>query len=188
MFLTRSPLSKAEISDLGRNFALLRVAINPFGAIAQSGGSKRWRKGYFALSSLKQNIAKISFFFNVVEEIMHVTLSKQRQGRCTTQKWTYMHQSCRGCSGEQHCMKFMPKIAQLSPPSTKHGGKGDFGAGPKLAAVPRPLRPHPCTLSSPSPSLWSRALQCWITHNVKKIHQVKDLLDNENPFQFNFCE
>ena len=101
-------------------------------------------------------------FFNVVKEIMHVTLSKQRQGRCT-QKWTYMHQSCRGCSGEQHCMKFMPKIAQLSPPSTKHGGKGDFGAGPKLAAVPRPLRPHPCTLSSPSPSLWSYPHQCWIT-------------------------
>ena len=118
---------------------------------------------------------------------MHVTLSKQRQGRCT-QKWTCMHQSCRGCSGEQHCMKFMPKIAQLSPPSTKHGGKGDFGAGPKLAAVPRPLRPHPCTLSSPSPSLWSHPHQCWITHNVKKIHQVKDLLDVENSFQLNFCE
>ena len=99
-----------------------------------------------------------------------------------------MHQSCRGCSGEQHCMKFMPKIAQLSPPSTKHGGKGDFGAGPKLAAVPRPLRPHPCTLSSPSPSLWSHAHQCWITHNVKKIgsdslfHQVKDLLDVKTDF------
>ena len=126
-------------------------------------------------------------FFNVVEEIMHVTLSKQRQGRCT-QKWTCMHQSCRGCSGEQHCMKFMPKIAQLSPPSTKHGGKGDFGAGPKLAAVPRPLRPHPCTLSSPSPSLWSHPHQCWITHNMKKIvtenlfNPVKNLLDDINPF------
>ena len=44
MFLTRSPLSKVEISDLGRNFALLRVAINPFGAIAEmeevNGGEK----------------------------------------------------------------------------------------------------------------------------------------------------
>ena len=188
MFLTRSPLSKVEISDLGRNFALLRVAINPFGAIAEMEEVNGGEKVSLPYRPWNKILQRYRFFSTLSRKLCTSPwVSKGRVGALHTEVDLYAPIVPRMFWGTT-LHEIHAEDCTTFPAQHQARRKGWFWCRPKIGSCAPPLRPHPCTLSSPSPSLWSHPHQCWITHNVKKIHQVKDLLDVENPFQFNFCE
>ena len=179
MFLTRSPLSKVEISDLGRNFALLRVAINPFGAIAEmeevNGGEKvslpyrPWNKilqRYRFFSTLSRKLCaspwvskgrvgalhtEVDFYAPIVPRMFWgTTLHEIHAEDCTT--FPAQHQARR--KGWFWCR---PKIGSCVPPPQTPSMYPVFTIS--ITLVPSaPMLDHTQCEENPS---GQRSLGCW---------------------------